>query len=333
MNMKYIPLLLTGIGILAMQGCATRKRAKEALEHATTYELDAETYSRGNHDAYIRQYAPLAMREMQRTGIPASIKLAQAILESRAGTSELAQNAKNHFGVKCSSSWRGPSYSKIDDERGPDGRPIKSCFRMYDDPIGSYMDHSAFLQQSRYRSLYALPQDDYVSWARGLQQAGYATDPKYADKLIDLIRRNDLHQYDKPETKKQAKTRIVFEGQRRSVVALHGETLSDIARLNNKDAVDLAGINKWRYAPLERLRGGEIIYLDPDAAGKTPAKASGNTARRESDPPVSAGYHTVARGDTLFSLSRQYQTTVEQLKKLNNLSGSHIQVGQRLRIR
>jgi LysM repeat protein len=327
------PFFLLVIGMFVFHSCAIKKRTNRTPTDKVTVDAPHGGGEYGTYTSYVRQYAPLAMREMKRTGIPASIKLAQAILESGGGTSELAVKAKNHFGIKCGSVWKGPSYAKIDDEKGPDGKPKQSCFRVYDDPYGSYMDHSAFLQANRYKSLYALPQDDYKGWARGLQKAGYATNPKYADKLIDIIQRYDLHKYDKSETKRQAKNSIVHEGKRRAVVAIQGETLSDIARLHKMDAVDLAKINNWRYPPLERLQGGEIIYLDPEPTRKQTDTGPSNQTPAEPAIPTDTGYHTVVQGDTLFSLSRRYQTTVENIKKLNNLRDNTILVGQRLRVR
>lgn len=138
---------------------------------------------------YIETYKGLAMEEMKRTGVPASIKLAQGILESEVGESPLARNANNHFGIKCKSNWTGESMYHDDDERG-------ECFRKYDNPAQSYRDHSDFLKNSnRYGQLFELDPSDYKGWSHGLKRAGYATNPHYPQRLIRNIEKYDLQQY------------------------------------------------------------------------------------------------------------------------------------------
>ena len=130
---------------------------------------------------YINIYKSLAMAEMQRTGVPASIKLAQGIHETMAGTSKLVLKSNNHFGIKCKSNWTGESVSHDDDARG-------ECFRKYSSPEDSYRDHSNFLKNSqRYASLFILDPTDYTGWANGLKNAGYATNPKYPQVLIKIM--------------------------------------------------------------------------------------------------------------------------------------------------
>lgn len=196
---------------------------------------------------YINSYSGIAMYEMEEYGIPASITLAQGILESGAGRGELTRKAKNHFGIKCHKGWTGERVYHDDDEKG-------ECFRKYTDPKYSFRDHSLFLtQRSRYRDLFSLKQSDYKGWARGLKKAGYATDPKYPDKLISIIQRNDLTQYDK----------LVLGG---------------------------------KYEP-------------------TPETSTDST-------------YTVVKGDTLYSIARKYDLSVEQLKRYNKLRSNTISVGQ-----
>lgn len=139
---------------------------------------------------YIQKFKPEAQRDMQQYGIPASITLAQGILESGAGTGPLAAQANNHFGIKCHKEWTGEVIYHDDDTE-------QECFRKYSNPNESYRDHSYFLtSRPRYASLFQLPKDDYKSWAKGLKDAGYATDPKYPEKLISLIQRYELYKYD-----------------------------------------------------------------------------------------------------------------------------------------
>lgn len=147
-------------------------------------------------EIYIETYREIAISEMERTGIPASIKLAQGLLESGAGKSTLSRVAKNHFGIKCGGSWTGKTYKHKDDDY-VNGKLIKSCFRQFESAYESYIAHSDFLQnQRRYASLFDLSKQDYYSWAKGLKKAGYATDPAYANKLIDLIEKYQLFRHD-----------------------------------------------------------------------------------------------------------------------------------------
>lgn len=160
------------------------------LSAFTSFRPDSAAYS------YIDQYRDLAVVEMHRSGIPASITLAQALHESNYGLSSLATRANNHFGIKCKHYWQGKTYKHKDDDY-VDGRLVKSCFRSYDTAIDSYVDHSNFLMQTdRYQPLFNLSRDDYRGWAHGLKTCGYATDKKYAQKLIKHIEKYDLAQYD-----------------------------------------------------------------------------------------------------------------------------------------
>ena len=139
--------------------------------------------------SYIDQYAQIAVKQQKEYGIPASITLAQGLLESGAGVSVFAKESNNHFGIKCSD-WTGDKVYKDDDAKG-------ECFRKYDHVLQSYEDHSLFLKnRPRYAFLFALDATDYEGWAFGLKKAGYATDPAYAYKLISIIENYDLHQYD-----------------------------------------------------------------------------------------------------------------------------------------
>ncbi len=147
--------------------------------------------------SYINRYKEIAIIEMKRTGIPASIKLAQGILETAGGTGTLAIEANNHFGIKCKNYWKGDTYYHKDDDLDEKGDLIKSCFRSYQNPIDSYVDHSNFIKHNiTYSTLINSGNIDYKYWARGLQYYGYASDPAYADKLISLIERYNLDTFD-----------------------------------------------------------------------------------------------------------------------------------------
>ncbi|MCC8424549.1 glucosaminidase domain-containing protein [Mucilaginibacter sp. UR6-11] len=142
--------------------------------------------------SYIERFKAIAVREMNLYGIPASITLAQGLFESGFGNGDLARIANNHFGIKCTSDWKGKSYYKDDDQ-------VNDCFRVYDKPEDSFRDHSEFLKRKRYAPLFELDKNDYQGWANGLKQAGYATNPKYPQLLINVIEKYHLDAYDRPE--------------------------------------------------------------------------------------------------------------------------------------
>ena len=150
-------------------------------------------FSQSKTEKYILKYSSAAVDEMERYGVPASITLAQAILESGNGESRLATEGKNHFGIKCHSNWNGKTIIEDDDKKG-------ECFRKYSKVADSYRDHSLFLTEGgRYSFLFQYKKSDYKKWAKGLKKAGYATNPKYPTLLIDLIERYELYNYDKDE--------------------------------------------------------------------------------------------------------------------------------------
>ncbi len=149
---------------------------------------------------YIDTYRDIAIEEMHRSGIPASIKMAQGLIESQAGLSRLAQQANNHFGIKCKSTWNGPAYYKKDDDYDQHGRLTKSCFRAYDFVEQSFIDHTNFLvHRERYSDLFSYGKSDYVNWAIGLQRCGYATDKGYSKKVIRIIEKHGLAELDRAE--------------------------------------------------------------------------------------------------------------------------------------
>jgi flagellum-specific peptidoglycan hydrolase FlgJ len=149
----------------------------------------ATTAQRVSVEEYIEQFKDIAISEMKRSGVPASITLAQGILESESGNSELVKRSNNHFGIKCKSNWNGESVTHDDDATG-------ECFRAYTSAGESYRDHSDFLKvNKRYSTLFNLDPEDYEGWARGLKKAGYATNPRYPELLIKYIEQYNLQQY------------------------------------------------------------------------------------------------------------------------------------------
>ncbi len=198
---------IAGLALLVLSGCISKKKTTYARKSGKGEETATRAGGKSADPAapekeafvfiavaspeeYIETFAPVAQAEMKEYGIPASIKLAQGLLESGFGKGALAQKTNNHFGIKCHVGWEGDYERHDDDERD-------ECFRKYYHPMQSYRDHSLFLTtRSRYAALFELPQDNYKAWARGLKKAGYATDRHYPDKLIELIERYDLQKYD-----------------------------------------------------------------------------------------------------------------------------------------
>jgi hypothetical protein len=149
--------------------------------------------SKYSAEGYIERFKDIAVKEMNSYGIPASITLAQGLLESGNGNSSLARDANNHFGIKCTPEWKGKTILNDDDQ-------IDDCFRVYASPEESFRDHSEFLKRKRYAFLFELDKNDYRGWAAGLKEAGYATNPRYAELLITLVDRYDLSKYDRRES-------------------------------------------------------------------------------------------------------------------------------------
>jgi flagellum-specific peptidoglycan hydrolase FlgJ len=203
--------------------------------------------------AYIDSYSQIAMEEMLQYGIPASITLAQGILESGAGRGELTSKANNHFGIKCHG-WQGEKVYHDDDE-------AQECFRKYRDPKYSFRDHSLFLtERSRYQDLFKLKKDDYKGWAKGLKKAGYATDPKYPDKLIGIVNRYNLDAFDdevlgvKKREKKETDSKIVTHEVKR------GDTLYNIARRYN---ITVETLKEYNGLTNNTISIGQELYLHP----------------------------------------------------------------------
>ncbi|WP_179415698.1 glucosaminidase domain-containing protein [Mucilaginibacter sp. E4BP6] len=189
--------------ILGLSSCAAHKVTVDSTvsnrqAERNNLEIQAEhrdainSYQSYTSLQYIERFKAIAIQEMNLYGIPASITLAQGLYESGSGNSELAKNANNHFGIKCTSDWKGKSYYKDDDNKN-------DCFRVYDRPEDSFRDHSNFLKRKNYAHLFELDKNDYQGWAYGLKAAGYATNPKYPQLLIGIIQKYNLDQYDRPE--------------------------------------------------------------------------------------------------------------------------------------
>ncbi|MBB5635555.1 LysM repeat protein [Pedobacter cryoconitis] len=187
--------LLFAIAIVFLSSCKTRKYHRNNVQIEKAANKANPNFTDYNTLSYIEAFKGVAIEEMNTYGIPASITLAQGIIESGSGNSSLAKYANNHFGIKCTAEWRGKAYYKDDDK-------ANDCFRVYKDARESYKDHSEFLKRKRYSALFELDKNDYQNWAKGLKQAGYATNPRYPDMLINMIEKYNLHQYDQSESEK-----------------------------------------------------------------------------------------------------------------------------------
>lgn len=303
---------------------------KKALLIFITYHLSlftslAQIRWNQTYQQYIDQYKDVAIEQMKRYGIPASITIAQGIFESGAGQSELAVKANNHFGIKCNG-WSGRKSYHDDDERG-------ECFRAYDNAYESFEDHSKFLSsRQRYSSLFNLKKDDYKGWARGLKAAGYATNPKYADRLIEIIQLYKLYQYDK------AKDYDKFLSEHTKDLSSNGQPLHSIKVFNKnyyliarrgdtfKSIADEIGISYRKIAKYnerdkhDRLEEGEIIWLKKKQT-KAPKDYKGRL-------------HYVKAGESMYSIAQKYGIRLKNLYKMNRLKPDYqIKVGDALRLR
>jgi flagellum-specific peptidoglycan hydrolase FlgJ len=213
-----------------------------------------KTTTKNAAELYIDTYRDVAKREMELHGIPASITLAQGILESGSGNGKLTLKSNNHFGIKCHKGWKGQRVYHDDDKD-------QECFRKYANPAYSFTDHSLFLTgRSRYAGLFKLPKDDYKGWAKGLKKAGYATDRKYPKKLIALIERYELYKYDaevlgkKPEDAKKVTT----HNDRYTVSK--GDTLYNIAK---KHKITVAKLKSLNGLESNEIFVGQVLFVKP----------------------------------------------------------------------
>lgn len=193
--MKKIVLILT-LGLFFLGSCKSSQYRRNNKQIEKKANKDSTSFKLYTTLTYIETFKNIAIEEMNINGIPASITLAQGILESGSGNGDLAKYANNHFGIKCTSEWKGQAYYKDDDK-------VDDCFRVYKDAVDSYKDHSAFLKRKRYSFLFELDKNDYKNWALGLKAAGYATNPKYPELLIGVIEKYKLYQYDLPESERE----------------------------------------------------------------------------------------------------------------------------------
>ncbi len=270
--------------------------------------------------AYIQQYRGIAIQEMQRTGVPAAIKLAQAILESNAGDGDLALRSNNHFGIKCKTGYTGP-YVLHDDDR-PQERFIK-----YEQPEASFRDHSDFLKgRDRYAFLFQLDPTDYKAWALGLKKAGYATNPKYPQLLIGLIERYNLEDYTliamgKKEMPQELKAAFAVAKEEEVVVKKaprqypQGDFLINQARVVfAKQGTAYEAIAAKYNIPLTRL----FLYNDLQEDRQLQQDALVFLQLKRTESPKA--FHEVEAGETLYNIAQEEGIRMESLLKYNNLT-------------
>lgn len=268
------------------------------------------------YEDYIKKYRKIAVEEMEHYHIPASITLAQGLLESGAGRSTLARKSNNHFGIKCGSRWEGRTVRHDDDARN-------ECFRAYKHPRDSYEDHSKFLRTgARYAFLFRLKITDYKGWARGLKKAGYATDPRYADRLIDIIELYDLDKYDRKGGLKWAEEfpdphQPYLANELLYIVARRGDTFESLSK---EMGISKKKIRKYNELPKDyKFQGGEIVYLEKKRSRATKDHIC----------------YTVRPGDSMYSISQKFGVRLSRLYKMNNMKPESPapKVGEILRLR
>ena len=283
------------------------------------------------YEQYINRYSSMAVDQMNRYRIPASITLAQGLLESSAGTSRLARQGNNHFGIKCGGSWRG-RYMLVNDD-APNER-----FRVYSSVRESYEDHSRFLTENRrYAGLFRLSTTDYKGWAPGLKSAGYATNPRYASLLINVIEKYDLTRFDQGRGRSHTSRRsrhaqesmqvlkqltgshpIRKQNGQYYIVAQEGDTYKKLAKLTHQRQRKLS-----RYNDADKymeLHAGDIVYL--------------GSKKKKADKALGTRVHTMQAGETLYQISQKYGIKLASLCKMNPISPDYrFREGDQIRIR
>ena len=308
---------------------------------------------RQTREEYISRYMPIAIAHMERYGIPASITMAQGILESDCGNSLLSMKSNNHFGIKCKRNWTGDKVYHDDDAKG-------ECFRSYPSVEASYRDHAEFLDaQPRYDSLFAYASDDYKSWARGLKAAGYATAPDYAQRLIRIIEESQLYLLDQPDGEARYARRYglprdpeewfssqtsvetaspatavdpdnyrvtinAHEGYNvymtngvHYILAKENDTFEQIGRKFRISARNLRRFNDLKDKQAQPVPG-EVVYIE----------------RKKKRWEGNAQHHICREGETVYAVGQSYGIRMRSIERLNRLKkGERLEKGQQLRIR
>ena len=297
MRIQLLFILLTA---LILAGCSTSKQA-------TSTQVKNISQARDDYERYVLTYYPIAVEQMTRHNIPASITLAQGLLESGAGKSKLSRSSNNHFGIKADKNWTGTRTSSMDNG--------KLCyFRKYDNVRDSYEDHSSFLvNRQRYASLFSLKKTDYKGWAKGLKKAGYAEDPAYPTKLISLIERYELYRYDSftmkdvkkasgvaLETHEEKYSRTIYKAN--GLLYIIGDTGDTFKSLSKEFGTSQSKLIKYNdlYKGYN-IKAGDIIYLEE------------KNSKTDKQYPT----HTVNAGESMHYISQKYGIKLDKLYKNN----------------
>ncbi|MDR1645965.1 MAG: glucosaminidase domain-containing protein [Tannerellaceae bacterium] len=274
------------------------------------------------YEAYVKQYSSLAVGHQKKYHIPASITLAQGILESGGGLSELARKSNNHFGIKCHADWKGEKVYHDDDRRN-------ECFRKYKNVEDSYEDHALFLTGSaRYANLFKLDIKNYRGWAKGLQESGYATDPAYANRLIKLIEDYELYRYDSgrtadaPAAPKETPEPAVVRRPAHNTLGLdyiYAEENDSFDRIAAETGLTVEQLIQYNETPADfPLQKGDIVYLE---------KKNTRAAKPHYD-------HVVQIGESMHSISQKYGMRMKNLYKINKKKDDYVPVeGDVLKLR
>lgn len=315
------------------------KLTKFVLLSAAVFAATLSVAQKQTRAEYIERYKAIAVQHMEYYGIPASIKMAQGILESESGNSRLAREANNHFGIKCKTGWDGLKIYHDDDEKG-------ECFRGYETAEDSWQDHSDFLNTGqRYQFLFDLPPTDYKAWAQGLKDAGYATNPRYPELLIQVIEENKLYLLDSGRDipVEELPAVVAAPGAVHTAVdpddfqiAMHTHVGYEIfANNGSRFVVAAEGDDVARLAWLFDISARRLRRFND--LGKTGEIAAGDMVYLQSKNTLSDGrtvLHTVVEGDTLYSLAQFYGIKLKSLASVNRLpAGAPLFVGQQIKLR
>ena len=312
--------------------------------------LSAQNKKNATYLDYIEKYAEIAMVEQSRHKIPACITLAQALLESSAGQSELSISSNNHFGIKCHSNWEGERVYHDDDKKG-------ECFRKYDKVIDSYEDHSLFLKRDRYKLLFSYKITDYKAWAYGLKAAGYATDPQYPDKLIKIIEDYGLAAYTDSKKVKEAAEKYdkqTVKETKTSVVSSEKSEISDV----NSEVVEFDALNMYIIHEVKKTNNVAYIIATSTDTWTSVAKEFGlkeQELRKLNEYPkqtqMAEGMkiyvqakknkvsnkpfvHTVDYNESMHDIAQKYGVKMLSIYKLNNKEKwSKVKVGEKLKLK
>ncbi len=282
-------------------------------------------------EEYIQTYKEWAIEDMKKSGIPASIKLAQAILESAEGNSKLAKEANNHFGIKCHTDWQGQKVYHHDDAKD-------ECFRKYDNAISSFEDHSIFLTtRNRYRGLFSIDPTDYRGWAFGLKEAGYATNPNYPQQLIKIIEDHQLNLFDQEgEDEARQAQKLIQKRMASGTLIIDPYKQREVGYNNGVKYIKVQGNDTFDSITKQfNLRSWEISHyndLPNNADIKNYRYLYLESKRKKAHPNHST--HIVKEGETMHLISQQYGIRLRRLYLLNNMeTGSQPKSGDKLNLR